>query len=100
MAELRIRHDDIAFVGAGQPVKLEFAAYPFQKCGMLEGAVRTIAPDMSNAASRDSKSPGPADLGLNAVVALDTQQLQSRGQPFVLNPACRLWPRSAKGSGQ
>lgn len=90
MAEVRIRHDDIGFVEAGQRVKLKLAAYPFQKYGMLEGKVRTIAPDVSNAMTQDPKSPGPADLGFKAVVALDTQQLQSRGQPFVLNPGMQV----------
>ena len=90
MAEVRIRHDDIGFVEAGQRVKLKLAAYPFQKYGMLEGTVRTIAPDVSNATTQDPKSPGPADLGFKAVVALDTQQLKSRGQPFVLNPGMQV----------
>ncbi len=90
MAEVRIRHDDIGFVEAGQRVKLKLAAYPFQKYGMLEGTVRTIAPDVSNATTQDPKSPGPADLGFKAVVALDTQQLKSRGQPFALNPGMQV----------
>jgi hemolysin D len=90
MAEVRIRHDDIGFVEAGQRVKLKLAAYPFQKYGMIEGTVRTIAPDVSNATTQDPKSPGPADLGFKAVVALDTQQLRSRGQPFVLNPGMQV----------
>ena len=71
-------------------MNLKLAAYPFQKYGMLEGTVRTIAPDVSNAATQDPKSSSPADLGFKAVVALDTQQLQSRGQPFVLNPGMQV----------
>ena len=59
MAEVRIHHDDIGFVEAGQRVKLKLAAYPFQKYGMLEGTVRTIAPDVSNATTQDPKSPRP-----------------------------------------
>jgi len=90
MAEVRIRHDDIGFVEAGQRVKLKLAAYPFQKYGMLEGTVRTIAPDVSNTTTQDPKSTVPADLGFKAVVALDTQQLRSRGQPFVLNPGMQV----------
>ena len=89
MAELRIRHDDTGFVEAGQRVKLKLAAYPFLN-GMLEGRVRTIAPDVSNATTQDPKSPGSADLGFKAVVALDTQQLQARGPLFVLNPGMQV----------
>lgn len=90
IAEVRIRHDDIGFVEVGQRVKLKLAAYPFQKYGMLEGTVRTVAPDVSNATTQDAKSTGPADLGFKAMVALDTQQLQSRGQPFALNPGMQV----------
>jgi multidrug efflux pump subunit AcrA (membrane-fusion protein) len=49
VAEVRIRHEDIGFIEIGQTVKLKLAAYPFQKYGLLEGTVRTIAPDVSAA---------------------------------------------------
>lgn len=97
MAEVRIRHDDIGFVEAGQRVKLKLAAYPFQKYGMLEGTVRTIAPDVSNATTQDPKTASQADLGFKALVALDTQQLQSRGQPFMLNPGMQVVAEIRRG---
>jgi HlyD family secretion protein len=90
IAEVRIRHEDIGFVEAGQRVKLKLAAYPFQKYGMLEGTVRTIAPDVSAATTQDAKSPTPTDLGFKAIVTLDSQQLTVRGQPFVLNPGMQV----------
>jgi hypothetical protein len=76
--------------GPGNGDRRELPAYPFQKYGMPEGTVRTIAPDVSNATTQDPKSPRPTDLGFKAVVGLETQQLQSRGQPFVLNPGMQV----------
>ncbi len=90
IAEVRIRHDDIGFVEPGQAVKLKLAAYPFQKYGMLEGTVKTIAADVSAATTQDAKSPAPADLGFKALVSLNSQQLTVRGQPFVLNPGMQV----------
>ena len=51
----RIGHDDIGFVEPGQPVKLKLAAYPFQKYGVLEGTMKTIAADVSSANTATQK---------------------------------------------
>jgi len=90
VAEVRVRHEDIGFVEVGQFVKIKLAAYPFQKYGMVEGTVRTVAPDVSAATTQDARMPSPADLGFKAIVALNTQQLTARGQPFVLNPGMQV----------
>jgi HlyD family secretion protein len=90
IAEVRIVHDDIGFVEPGQPVKLKLAAYPFQKYGMLEGTVKTIAADVSSANTADAKASSAVDLGFKAIVALNSQHLTSRGQPFLLNPGMQL----------
>ena len=90
IAEIRIGHDDIGFVEPGQPVKLKLAAYPFQKYGMLEGTVKTIAADVSSANTSDAKASSTVDLGFKAIVALNSQQLTARGQPFVLNPGMQV----------
>lgn len=90
IAEVRIRHDDIGFVEAGQRVKLKLAAYPFQKYGMLEGHVRTIAADVTSNLAEGDKSLNPTDLGFKALIALDSQQLHARGHPFVLSPGMQV----------
>ena len=90
IAEIRIGHDDIGFVEAGQPVKLKLAAYPFQKYGMLEGTITTIAADVSSSNTSDGKASSPVDLGFKAIVGLNSQQLTARGQPFVLNPGMQV----------
>ena len=90
VAEVRIRHEDIGFVEPGQAVKVKLAAYPFQKYGMVEGTVRTVAPDVSAATTQDARTPSLADLGFKAIVALNAQQLTARGQPFVLNSGMQV----------
>lgn len=43
--EVWVSNDDIGFVRPGQPVKLKFAAYPFQKYGMAQGEVHWVNAD-------------------------------------------------------
>ena len=90
VAEVRIRHEDIGFVETGQTVKVKLAAYPFQKYGMVEGTVRTVAPDVSVATTQDTRTPSPADLGFKATIALNSQQLTARGHPLVLNSGMQV----------
>ena len=76
VAEVQIRNDDVGFVQVGQPVKLKIAAYPFQKHGLLEGRVKTVAAD---AQSGDSVTHQGSPQGYKAVVALESQALLSEG---------------------
>jgi len=76
VAEVQIRNDDVGFVQVGQPVKLKIAAYPFQKHGLLEGLVKTVAAD---AQSGDSVTHQGSPQGYKAVVALGSQALLSEG---------------------
>ncbi|WP_138678908.1 HlyD family type I secretion periplasmic adaptor subunit, partial [Candidatus Accumulibacter phosphatis] len=41
-AEVWVSNEDIGFVRPGQAVKLKFAAFPFQKYGMVEGTVEHV----------------------------------------------------------
>lgn len=50
-AEVRVEGRDIGQVSVGQPVRIKFEAFPFQKYGTGTGAVRVI--------SQDSFSPDP-----------------------------------------
>lgn len=43
--EVWVSNEDIGFVRPGQPVKLKFAAYPFQKYGMGQGTVEHVSAD-------------------------------------------------------
>jgi hypothetical protein len=58
-AEVWVSNEDIGFVRPGQAVKLKFAAFPFQKYGMVEGTVEHVGADSAD-------SPGdPAETGRN-----------------------------------
>jgi HlyD family secretion protein len=81
LAEVQVRNEDIGFVQPGQAVKLKLAAYPFQKFGLMEGAVVTVAADAQGAAVA-RQGQGAVDVqglaaaaGYKALVRLRGQQL-------------------------
>ena len=47
-AEVWVSNEDIGFVRQGQPVKLKFAAFPFQKYGMVDGTVEHVSADAAD----------------------------------------------------
>jgi multidrug resistance efflux pump len=52
-AEVWVSNEDIGFVRQGQPVKLKFAAFPFQKYGMVEGTVEHVSADSADGNTAD-----------------------------------------------
>ncbi|MDR0578007.1 MAG: HlyD family type I secretion periplasmic adaptor subunit [Candidatus Accumulibacter sp.] len=96
LAEVMIRNDDVGFVHAQQSVKVKLAAYPFQKYGMLDGTVIHVGPDASEGnapASNDSQDNAekpPAQLTYKALVALESQLLEARGQTLRLVPGMQV----------
>ena len=89
-AEVWLSNEDIGFVKQGQKVRLKFAAFPFQKYGMVEGAVEHIgadAVDNSGAnggppAEKPGATPGAT---YKALVALKASGLQADGERFPLS---------------
>ena len=65
MAEVSVENQDIGFVHEGQSVRVELAAYLFQKYGLMEGVVKTISAD-STAASTGSGSASHPEPGAEA----------------------------------
>ena len=87
-AEVWLSNDDIGFVKEGQPVRLKFAAFPFQKYGMLEGRVEHIGADASEAGQEGTPPavPGAAPRSTyKALVALDASALEADGTRFPLS---------------
>ncbi|GAB3471556.1 HlyD family type I secretion periplasmic adaptor subunit [Polaromonas eurypsychrophila] len=75
LAEVQVKNEDVGFVQTGQQVRVKVAAYPFQKYGLIEGRIQTLAPD---AQSNTTNNPGQAvPQGYKALVKLDTQFLES-----------------------
>ncbi|MCL2345075.1 MAG: HlyD family type I secretion periplasmic adaptor subunit [Desulfobulbus sp.] len=77
--EVWVSNEDIGFVRPGQPVKLKFAAYPFQKYGMGHGVVDYVSADaQSEEEVRDSGSQAGRQrpLRYKALVAMDASALE------------------------
>lgn len=89
-AEVWVSNEDIGFVREGQPVKLKFAAFPFQKYGMVEGSVEHVSADAadSNTGNGNAQNdPGRKNQPLvyKALVALKRMNLEMGGQRFELS---------------
>ncbi|MBW7900199.1 MAG: HlyD family type I secretion periplasmic adaptor subunit [Rhodocyclaceae bacterium] len=87
-AEVWVGNEDIGFVREGQTVKLKFAAFPFQKYGMVEGTVEHVSADAADAdvgASADDEAPGKGrPLAYKALVALRSMNVEMDGSRFPL----------------
>ena len=77
VAEVWISNQDVGFVRAGQPVKLKLAAFQFTKYGMVEGTVRQVSADATEAAYR-------------TLVDLKAEHLQAGGVHHALTPGMQV----------
>ncbi|MEO5671718.1 MAG: HlyD family type I secretion periplasmic adaptor subunit [Ramlibacter sp.] len=83
IAEVQVRNEDIGFVQPGQAVRLKLAAYPFQKYGLLDGSIVSVAADAqsANPTHAQQASDGAQAQGLaanyKAMVKLKAQQLEA-----------------------
>ncbi|MFL6675371.1 MAG: HlyD family type I secretion periplasmic adaptor subunit [Massilia sp.] len=88
-AEVWLSNEDIGFVKKGQKVRLKFAAFPFQKYGMVEGDVEHIGADsVDNASSNGgppTEKPGAPGATYKALVTLKAAQLEADGERFPLS---------------
>jgi len=89
-AEVWVTNEDIGFVRQGQAVKLKFAAFPFQKYGMVEGSVEHVSADAAdNNTGNGNSQTDPArknqPLVYKALVALKRMDLEMDNERFVLS---------------
>lgn len=90
-AEVWVSNEDIGFVRPGQAVKLKFAAFPFQKYGMVDGTVEHVSADAADGASGNGTSPGDKGGAKNqpllykALVTLQRMDLEMDGRRFALS---------------
>jgi HlyD family secretion protein len=91
LAEVWVSNQDVGFVRPGQAVKLKLVAFQFQKYGMLEGRVRQVSSDATEAPSPNTRSDaltgrdrpmGP--LSFRALVDLKSQHLDAEGERYPL----------------
>lgn len=86
--EVWVSNEDIGFVRQGQSVKLKFAAYSFQKYGMGHGTVEHVSADAQSeeeARDRGLSTNGQRPLRYKALVALDTNALETGGRRYPLS---------------
>ena len=69
---VQVKNEHLGFVQTGQLVRIKVAAYPFQKYGLIEGRIQTLAPDAQAPNSQNPNMP----QGYKAIVALDTQFIE------------------------
>ena len=90
-AEVWVTNEDIGFVRPGQPVKLKFAAFPFQKYGMVEGTVDHVSADAADNAAGTGTAPNERaasqapPLRYKALVTLQRMALEMDGRRFALS---------------
>ncbi|MGH6885603.1 MAG: HlyD family type I secretion periplasmic adaptor subunit [Geminicoccales bacterium] len=97
IAEVWVGNQDVGFVREGQSVKLKLAAFQFQKYGMIEGVVRQLSADATEAPSANTRSDalggrdrpmGP--LAYRALVDLKSQELLVDGAQYALTPGMQV----------
>lgn len=97
LAEVWVSNQDVGFVRAGQPVKLKLAAFQFQKYGMLEGEVRQVSADATEAPSVNTRSDalsgrdrpmGP--LAYRALVDLKNQILDADRERYRISSGMQV----------
>lgn len=87
-AEVWISNEDIGFVRSGQPVKLKFATFTFQKYGMGQGRVEHVSADaQSEEEARDKglQDSGQRPLRYKALVTLEGSVLETNGVKYPLS---------------
>jgi len=97
-AEVWVSNEDIGFVRKGQPVKLKFAAFPFQKYGMVEGVVENVSADSADSNTNAGTSPNDKvqtpgknqPLVYRALITLKGMNLEMDKERFTLSAGMQL----------
>lgn len=85
-AEVLLKNEDVGFISTGQEARIKVAAYPFQKYGMLEGAVSLVSADAAD--PRQTPQGQTPQLTYRALVKLNAPSLLSAatGEQLALSP--------------
>jgi hemolysin D len=88
-AEVWLSNEDIGFVKEGQPVRLKFAAFPFQQYGMVQGTVEQIGADSVDSLASGGAAPAKPGAAqgatYKALVSLKAAALEADGVRFPLS---------------
>ncbi len=86
-AEVLLKNEDVGFISAGQQVQIKFAAYPFQKYGMINGIIEHVSPDAMEA---NGVKDGSVNAGYRALVKLTQQSIELEGKRLNLNAGMQI----------
>lgn len=89
-AELFVPTRAIGFVREGQTVYLRYQAFPYQRYGLYEGKIKTIAKAILTPQEIVSAVPLSNEPFYRVVVSLNQQQVQAYGQQFELQSGMLL----------
>ena len=94
-AEVWVDNRDRGFVREGLKVKVKIAPYPFQKYGMIDGVVKHVSADATeaprNGPASESPNGGSAPAyQFRSIVELKAQQLESDGVRHKLMPGMQV----------
>jgi membrane fusion protein len=89
-AELFVPTRAIGFVREGQPVYLRYQAFPYQRYGLYEGRIKTIAKAILTPQEIVTAVPLPNEPVYRVVVSLNQQQVQAYGKQFELQSGMLL----------
>jgi HlyD family secretion protein len=90
-AEVWVGNQDVGFIHTGEPVKIKFAAYQFQKYGMVEGRVAHLSADASdNQQQGNDKTGSNLPFAYRALIDLKAQHLIADGVRHSLTPGMQV----------
>jgi HlyD family secretion protein len=97
-AEVWVSNEDVGFIHLGEPTKIKFASYQFQKYGMVDGQVAHLSADSTDntqqgagqSAPPNAKSPNGQPYAYRALVDLKAQELLVNGVRHALSPGMQV----------
>ncbi|MBI5007083.1 MAG: HlyD family efflux transporter periplasmic adaptor subunit [Nitrosomonadales bacterium] len=92
-AEVWVGNQDVGFIHTGEPVKIKFAAYQFQKYGMVEGSVAHISADASDANPQqqtNNRTGNNLPFAYRTLIDLEAQELIADGVRHNLTPGMQV----------
>lgn len=91
VAEVWVSNEDAGFVHEGQPVKLKFLPYSFQKYGMVDGTVAHVSADASWQSESEQARGGESQLlAFRSVIDLSQQVLVAEESRHKLTPGMQV----------
>ena len=92
-AEVWVDNQDVGFIHTGEPVKIKFAAYQFQKYGMVEGRLAHLSADASENNQQqqtNNKTGSSLPFAYRALIDLQAQELIADGVRHNLTPGMQV----------